>query len=258
MQQVEFNPDSLSKLLEISEQIRHLQDLFDEKIKHDSHKNQQIDHLHEELQEHKRDLLASTLRPILSGLVRLSNNASRLLQDIDRSGDDVPAKRVAGIVSSFVEDVERLLADQGVLLFEDFAEGDQFNPRRQQAVGFEDSREQEHSGRIAERLRPGYEYGGILLQKERVRVFKVSDPVPAARISEEQSNGGQSCSSVAKPSPTAGTPSTPPVTVPSSESAIATGLDRTIRDAESDPSDQRSSDENSPGASASLSRSRAE
>ncbi|HEX4955377.1 MAG TPA: nucleotide exchange factor GrpE [Thermoanaerobaculia bacterium] len=147
-----------------------LERLFADKLAYDQFKEQQIDRLHAELQAHKGDLLLRAQQPLLRGLIRLHDDLGRLADALaERAGEELTRERFQSYLAGFRDDVETLLDQHGVTRFE--APGESFDGRRQLAARTCQTAEPALVGQLAERLRPGFELGDSLLQKERVAVF---------------------------------------------------------------------------------------
>lgn len=67
-----------SQLQPLRESLAGLQRQFDQKIMLDQVRQQQLDKLHAEVQEHRADLLLKTLQPMAVDLIRLADDISRL------------------------------------------------------------------------------------------------------------------------------------------------------------------------------------
>lgn len=168
----------------LEDKLDALTEAFATKLAIDDNKNQQIDVLHRELQEHKQDLLAKALRPLLSGLVRLHDNLGRVAENLRERPEALVPGEAARLIEEFREDVEILLDENGVALFSEPV--DRFEPRRQTARQTLETANPEQVGRIARRARPGFERDGLLLQKERVDVFVVAPVASPATTPNEK------------------------------------------------------------------------
>jgi molecular chaperone GrpE len=159
---------------------------FESKLAFDQHKEKQIDSLHAELQEHKRDLLARATRPLLSGLVRLHDSLGRMPEDLrGESPEELTPERFFGILEDFQDDVEIVLEDNGVSLFLEPCE--RFEPRRQTSRRTVETIDESRVGTIAHRARPGFEQEGTLLQKERVDVYVRAQPASEEKPEPQES-----------------------------------------------------------------------
>ncbi|MDA8019821.1 MAG: nucleotide exchange factor GrpE [Thermoanaerobaculia bacterium] len=175
--------DALEGVLRsLDERLSALASSFDTKLAIDEHKNRQIDALHRDLQEHKQDLLARALRPILAGLVRLYDDLGRAADGVQERAEDLIPSEAAQFLREFREDVEILLDENGVLVFSEPVE--RFDPQRQTARKTLDTDDPERVGQIARRVRPGFERDGLVLQKERVDVY-AARPITATATSDE-------------------------------------------------------------------------
>lgn len=161
-----------------------LREVFEGKLAYDRHKDQQIDRLHDELQEHKKDLLARTTRPWIHGLIRLHDDLGRTTDALgEKPPEELTTERFFKTLAGFGDDLVLLLERNGVHPFE--APGEDFDPRRQTTVRRVETDDPERVGRIAQRLRPGFEQGTVVVQKERVAVFVAAPPAADAPSDSE-------------------------------------------------------------------------
>jgi molecular chaperone GrpE (heat shock protein) len=143
---------------------------FRDKLALDRFKEEQITKLHEEVQAFRNDLVLRTVRQVLQGLIRLHDDLGKVTASMRlRPAEEQTPERFFQQLSGFQDDVELLLGQHGVEKFE--AAGDEFDPRRQTALRTVPAGDSGQVCSIAERLRPGFEQGEALLQKERVAVF---------------------------------------------------------------------------------------
>lgn len=150
-----------------------LQRSFQDKLAYDRAKDQQISRLHDELQEHKLDLLGRAKRPLLHGLIRFHDDLGKVIASLRRKPEeDLTAERLFQVLEGFREDLEMLLGQNGVETFQ--TPGESFDPTRQTSLKTEPTTEESRVGTIAARLRPGFNEGEVLLQRERVAVYVLS------------------------------------------------------------------------------------
>ena len=143
---------------------------FRENFALDRFKEDQINRLHEEVQAFRNDLVLRTVRQVLQGLIRLHDDMGKVLASLrGRPAEELTPERLLHQIEGFQDDVELLLGQHGVERFE--AAVEELDPRRQTALRTLPASDPAQVGRIAERLRPGFEQGDVLLQKERVAVF---------------------------------------------------------------------------------------
>ncbi len=146
---------------------------FEDKLAYDEAKERQITRLHEELQGYKSDLIAKTKQPLIQGLVRLHDDLGRVVESLrKRPAEELTPDRFFRSLRGFEDDVELLLAQHGVEPYE--MSGEAFEPQRQTALRTQPTEDPARAGTIAARLRPGFEQGDTVLQKERVAVYVAS------------------------------------------------------------------------------------
>ncbi len=150
---------------------------FEDKLAYDRSKERQIDRLHAELQEHKRDLVAKIKRPLIQGLVRLHDDLGKVVTALGRRPvEQLTPERFFGAFGGFADDIELLLGQHGIEAYS--APGEDFDPRLQTALRTEATDDADLVGTIAERLRSGFSEGETLLQKERVAVYAATRSAP--------------------------------------------------------------------------------
>ena len=143
---------------------------FEQKIAFDATKQQQIDRLHAELQTYRTDLIAKTNRPLVNGLIRLHDDIGRLIEgQKSKPIEQLEPEQLLKAIGGIQEDVEILLDQNGVSAFREPVET--FEPRRQRTIKNVPTTDDERVGQIVERLRPGFEQGDEIIQKERVSVY---------------------------------------------------------------------------------------
>ncbi|MCB1034861.1 MAG: nucleotide exchange factor GrpE [Acidobacteria bacterium] len=151
------------------------------KLTYDRFKEQQIERLHGELQEYKSDLLRRATEPLLHGLIKLHDHLGQLLSGLEcQEPEELSPQRLLRYLDEFRDDVEMLLGRHGVEPFSVPTEA--FDPRRQTAVDRLPSPDPSMNGHVAARIRPGFEIGDVVLQKERVAVLvavPTAEPQPS-------------------------------------------------------------------------------
>lgn len=149
---------------------------FRDKLALDRFKEEQITRLHDELQAYRNDLVHRSARQILQGLIRLHDDLGKVVGSLRQKPDEeLTPERFFQQLDGFRDDLELLLGQHGVERFEVSAE--QFDPRRQTALRTIPTGDSALVGRIAARLRPGFEQGETLLQKERVTVYAAASGI---------------------------------------------------------------------------------
>lgn len=162
------------RLQQLELMLTGLRDSFEERLKYDQFKEKQIDRLHDELQEYKRDLIGKATRPLINGVVRLHNDMGRLRDSLSEKADDtLSMDKVIGIVTGLQEDVEILLGQHGIERVE--RTDSQFDPKVQTVVRKVSTADPGLNGLVAEALRPGFEMSDGIVQKEKVGVYKYEE-----------------------------------------------------------------------------------
>lgn len=145
-----------------------------EKAALDRFREEQIDRLHAELQAYKNDLVSKTARQLIQGLVRLHDDLARSAAVLrQKPPEELTPETLFRQLADFQDDIELLLGQHGVELFAGV--GEAFDPRRQTVARTVPTDDPGQVGHIAERVRPGFEQGETLLQKERVAVYVASN-----------------------------------------------------------------------------------
>jgi molecular chaperone GrpE (heat shock protein) len=145
-----------------------------DKLALDRFKEEQITKLHEELQGYKNDLVSRAARQILQGVIRFHDDVGKVAASLrQRPVEELTPERFFQQLDGLQDDVELLLGQHNVERFE--VSGEEFDPRRQTALRTISTDDPARVGRIAERLRPGFQQGETLLQKERVAVYAAAN-----------------------------------------------------------------------------------
>ena len=153
---------------------------FDEKLRYDASKEQIIDRLHDELVGHRADLVGQTVRPFIFGLIGHHAEIGKLHAAVrDASAGEVPSAKVCELLESLQQDVEDVLAANGVSAF-CAAVSEPFDPERQTVVGkaLPPPNEARAGTTIAACLSSGFERDGRILVKARVSVYRFEPPSP--------------------------------------------------------------------------------
>ncbi|MFM7059360.1 MAG: nucleotide exchange factor GrpE [Planctomycetota bacterium] len=166
-----------SQLQPLREGLAGLQRQFDQKIMLDQVRQQQLDKLHAEVQEHRGDLLLKTLQPMAVDMIRLADDISRLATvHRQRVVDNQHAQELVALLEGLSVSVCDILDRYG---FESFvgveAAFDAKRQRVQRRIVVADAAQ--HLT-VADRVRPGFMYAGRLLRPELVNVA-VFEPVAA-------------------------------------------------------------------------------
>ena len=150
---------------------------FEEKLRYDASKQQIIDRLHDELVGHRADFVAQAVRPFIFGMIHHHAEISKLHAAVrDASHAEVPSAKVCELLESLREDIEDVLAANGVSAYLP-AVLEPFDPVRQTVVGKAlPTPDEGRSGTIAACLGPGFERDGKVLAKARVSAYRFEPP----------------------------------------------------------------------------------
>jgi len=156
--------------LQLSEVERRILTAFEEKLAFDTVKEKQLDRLHDELQRYRSDLVTKAIRPVFQSVIRLHDDLGKVLDALAREEpSQVTPERLLKLLRSFHDDVELALNNNGVSSVR--TETEIFDPRRQRVLRTVETTDASQVGKLAGRLRPGFEYEGNLIEKERVAVY---------------------------------------------------------------------------------------
>lgn len=159
----------LQRIESLSQQNELLHDKFDAKIAEDKHKAQLFDKMYDELANYKKDLYAKLLGPFVNETISLLDDYERLVDKIDSIDIDKLVKYVKGIP----DDLKNLLDNNGVERYCDDTE--KFNPKTQRVIKTIFTGNIELDNIIAERIRKGYRWNGVMLKPEMVKIFKFKE-----------------------------------------------------------------------------------
>ena len=120
--------------------------------------------LHEQLQEARAGVHWKILRVVLTELVKLYDELTRL-----SATPPADPQAFVGVLDSLRQDVEDILDRQGFVRFEHG--GDQFDGKRQQPVGTTEAPTPDLVGVIAKRVAPGFASDERVLRPEKVVVY---------------------------------------------------------------------------------------
>jgi molecular chaperone GrpE (heat shock protein) len=135
----------------------------------DTMRERQIERMQGQLEEHNRGGVAAATRALLHGLLKLREDVVKRAEAYAARPEAATAERLLQALREVPEDIDTLLSQHGVTAFRE--PGDRFEARRQTAALLRPTERSDLVGTIADRLRPGYEQGTEILQKERVEVW---------------------------------------------------------------------------------------
>lgn len=143
---------------------------FESKIKYDQSKEQIIDTLHKELEEHRDGMHFRVLRPIFIDLIAMRDDFERLARQGDAATDASETEtRLWRNLLSFRDTVEEILYRHGVESFTE--EGDEFVARRQRSIKRVPTTDPALDRRVAESLHSGFVYEERVLRPQLVTTY---------------------------------------------------------------------------------------
>lgn len=162
---------------EIEAGVSRILEVFESKLAYDASKQLQIDRLHEELQQHRSDLAARAARPLVHGIIRLHDDIGKLLSALQgKPIDELSPERFFALLEGLQEDVEILLGQNGVAAYRDPV--GPFDPTRQRVLRKIRTSDEALAGIVAESIRPGFEQGTEIIEKERVAIYQFEPELP--------------------------------------------------------------------------------
>jgi molecular chaperone GrpE len=175
--QVQVRDDGVIRELgeALSGRLDRLQALFEREVRAEATRERVVDRLHAELQEYKNDLLLKVLRPVFVDLIQLHDDIGKI-SEAQPEGQAPEVARLLALMRGFQQGIEDILYRQGV---EPFAvDGDEFDPRRQRAVGTTPTDDPTLNRRVASRHRRGFKSEDRMIRPEVVSVY-AHRPAPA-------------------------------------------------------------------------------
>jgi len=165
------------KLDDIQNQLNIIQKEFNQKIKFDAHKNKIIDNLHQELQEHKNDILKKYLKSVILDIIQFTDSLRKLSNFYNtQDPSEIDPEKLLNLLKHIPSDLEDICSKQGITPFTN--EGADFNPSRQRVLKKIETQEKEKDKKVAESIHPGYEWDGIMIRPEMVAVYNYIKPLP--------------------------------------------------------------------------------
>lgn len=165
------NENIYSELVLIKEGLAGLNDQFDSKLKYDSHKNQQIDNLHKEVQEYKTDLLRKLLKPLIDSLIKMLDDYYSLYRSYEAKDiTEIDISKLVKQLSSVYQDVEDVLDIVGVTTYS--TDDIVFDSTKHQVVKSVTTEDAEKDKFIVERLKKGVYWDFKVYRPEQVVCFK--------------------------------------------------------------------------------------
>ncbi len=179
------------KLEDMQAQLQKLAADFQSKLKYDEHKNRLIDDLHQELQTHKDDIVKRFLRSMMMDLIQFIDSIRKLTDFYaTQEPDRIDSNKLLRLLNNIPSDLEDICGRQGVMPF--FCDGGAFDPSRQRVLKQVETDDPSLDKRVAESLRPGYEWDDQMIRPEMVAVYTYKKPPDPPEPSREEAVSGAS------------------------------------------------------------------
>lgn len=141
---------------------------LDRRITEAAVRNELFDKLYADMEKYRNDIYAKLLKPFVLEAISILEDYRRVVGRID----DLTPEQLAKYLRNIPDDIETLLENNGVDLYTE--KDDTFNRRTQQVVKTVPTDDPALDGKVASRLKPGYEWNGTLLRQEKVELYKLS------------------------------------------------------------------------------------
>lgn len=153
----------------VDDGLRRLHQSLERRLALDTVREGSLERLTTQLEAQRGGLRAAATRPLVHGLIKLRDEVSRRAEAFAAHADAAASPALLQALRDVPEDIDALLQTHGVIAFR--APNDRFDPARQSAVVLRRTDRQDLVGTIVRSVRPGFEQGNDLLQKERVEVW---------------------------------------------------------------------------------------
>ncbi len=139
------------------------------------------------LNRREGELSNQKMMNILMQLCNMREDFTKLCAEMEKKIGKFTAREVLESFRAYGVDMENMLADAGVAIGPYGEDGAKVDTLHQRIVGVVPTDDASKNGVVAKRLSEGYEYGGRVLVKEKVNVFK---KVGAAVRADTGEDGG--------------------------------------------------------------------
>lgn len=165
----------LDEIRGISRRIDQLAVHFEGKIKYDEHKNQIIDDLHRQLQDFRDGIIKKHLLSMITDIIKVIDDTRKFKAHYENTEQPEGASGVLlDFMGQIASDLEDIFTFQGIYPFTGVE--NTFDSARQRIIKKVETDDPEKNRRIAESLRPGYEWEGKVIRPEMVSIYIYNDP----------------------------------------------------------------------------------
>lgn len=161
---------TILKLDSIEEQIKQLSDEFRSKLKYDDHKEKIIDHLHQELQQYKNNIMKKQSIAIIMDLIKVIDGIKKFSEyHKNKDLSSLAPQKLLDFIEGISSDIEDILSLQDVNSF--ICDNNIFDPSKQKIIQKIITKDEAQDKIVARTLYPGYECDGKVIRAEMVQIL---------------------------------------------------------------------------------------
>lgn len=139
-------------------------------------RDEQFAAMQREVEAHRSDMALKALRPLVMSVITAHDNLSKVADRVGKGTGPVERVELLKILGGVSEDLELALSQNGIDVFSHDNIGQPFDGKMQTAVGYVDTDDPVQQGKVAELIRAGFTSDSIIVQKQRVRVYRARAP----------------------------------------------------------------------------------
>lgn len=150
--------------------LAELKDMFADKIKTDTHKNQLFDNMHKELQDFKNGIFDNITRPLELDIIQLIDSTDKIVEaysEKEYSAENYEALKT--LVDGIKTDLTDILYRQGIDPFT--VPGEEIDTLKQQIIATVITDKPKLDKKIEKRISPGWTKQGKVLRAERISAY---------------------------------------------------------------------------------------
>lgn len=155
----------------LREALDRLAALFQSKIHTDAHKEKLFDNMHRELISFRNGAYNKPLISMALDVITMIDNIDKVYKGLCAKEDE--GQRLKAAMAMLLDNRQELEDILYRASFEPYScPGDAVDTRRQRIVAYEKTDDPAKLNRIAARLGEGYEFEGVIIRPERIRIYK--------------------------------------------------------------------------------------
>ena len=161
---------TILKLESIEEHIKQLSNEFSSKFKYDAHKEKIIDHLHQELQQYKNNIIKKQSISIIMDLIKIIDGIRKFSAHYkNKDLSSVALEKLLDFIEGISSDIEDIFPLQDVHPFT--CDNNVFDPSRQKIIQKIITKDKAKDKTVARTLYPGYECEGKVIRAAMVQIL---------------------------------------------------------------------------------------